>query len=74
MITAVYLSCGDHISDRMNTQGEDVICMRSVKSLLMMLAIIHNPQSSHMVHNLTTLKVENIVPTIISSVANRKEK
>ena len=70
--TAVYLSSGNHISYRMNTQTKDVIRVCIVKSLLMMFTIVHNPQSSHMVHYLPTLSVEQIVPAIISSVAEEK--
>ena len=45
-----------------------------VKSLLMILAIVHNAYSSHVVHNLTTLSVEEIVSTVIPTVADEKKE
>lgn len=64
-----YLSCGHHISDWMDTQTKNIICVGIVESLLVLLAIIHNPKGSYMVDNLSTLSVEKIVPTIVPSVA-----
>ena len=40
----------------------------------MILTIVHNAYSSHMVDNLTTLRVEEIVPTVIASVADEKKE
>lgn len=39
----------------------------------MILTIVHNAYSSHVVHDLTTLSVEEVVPTVIPSVANEKK-
>lgn len=39
----------------------------------MILTIVHNAYSSHMVHDLTTLSVEEVVPTVIPSVANEEK-
>jgi len=57
-----------------NTQTKDVICVRIVKPLLVMLTIVHNAYSSHMVHNLTTLRVKEIVPTVVPTVADEKKE
>lgn len=40
----------------------------------MFVTIIHNPYSSHVIHNLTALSVEEIVSAVISSVADKKNK
>ena len=68
-----YLPCGHHIPDRVNTQTKNVICVRIVKSLLVIFTIIHDPHGSHVVHNLAALSVEQIVAAVIPSVADEKK-
>ena len=72
-MTVVYLSRGHYIPDWMNTQTKDIICVGVIESLLMTLTIIYNSQSSNMIHDLATLSVKKIVPTVIATVPDKKK-
>lgn len=59
----------------MDSQAEDVIIVTHVEALCVLLSVVHNPDGSHVVHNLTSLGVEQVAPAIITPVAaNRKKK
>lgn len=58
----------------MDSQTEDVIIMAHVETLCILLSVVHNPNSSHMVDYLPGLGVEQVAPTIVASVTANKQK
>lgn len=56
----------------MDSQTEDVVIVAHVEALSVLLPVVHHPDGSHVVHDLTGLGIEQVAPAIITPVAADK--
>lgn len=58
----------------MDSQTKDVVIMAHVEALSVLLPVVHDPDGSHVVHDLARLGIEQVAPAIVAPVAASKKK
>lgn len=52
----------------MHSEAQDIVVMTEVKALRVLLSGIHHGHSRHMIHHLSGLSVEQIIPAVTAPV------
>lgn len=52
----------------MDAETKYVVCVAEIEPLLVALLVVDYADSSHMVHNLTTLQIEQVVTAVKASI------
>ena len=66
-----HLSGSYNIFERMYGETKYVICVLSVEPLYVFISIVHDSDSSHVINNLPSVNVEQIVTTIVSPITGK---
>lgn len=58
----------------MDAETQNVIRVFRVKSLLVLLLVVHYPNCCHMINNFTCLGVKQVIAAVISSISGNELK